>query len=214
MGLRDLFSSYNETQRALLELYSSMMIGTMASSEHEARRMAEDMLRQAIEESKKEGSYHLPHNFGDMLLGHVEANDAALRKAIEEMRRNLAKKKVEGVRNEDIRWWWNLNDVERRMMVKIDDLSRMALLLHERSNGKDAAEAALTVRKFHPMYGDPQDTAHTSGDDRPLPYELKERINRYIEKRGKTDLEKFKAEIEESFTFNALVRKRIRAGDL
>jgi len=39
-------------------------------------------------------------------------------------------------------------------------------------------DAALHVRKFCTMFGDPVDTKYTSGDDRPLPYELKIRGNR------------------------------------
>ena len=46
-----------------------------------------------------------------------------------------------------------------------------------RRNGEDKNEAAAHVRKIHPMYGDPDDTRHTAGDDRPLPYELKDRVN-------------------------------------
>jgi hypothetical protein len=64
------------------------------------------------------------------------------------------------------------------------------------------------------MYGDPADTSHRSGDDRPLPYELKDRINRYIEKRRLHDPEAYKQDIQISSSFNALVRKEIRANNL
>lgn len=214
MGFRDFFSSYTQIERALLEQYASTFSVTRASSESEARKMAEDMLKQAIEESKKEGTYHLPHNLGDIILGSAGTDHRAIRRLAEAMRNNMPKKKAEGVRDEDIRWWWNLNDIERRMMVKDDDLTQMALFLHQRDLGEVPAKAAAKVRKFHPMYGDPDDTTHTKGDDRPLPYELKDRVNLYTEKRAKLGLEKYKAEIEQAPTFNALVRKEIRAGNL
>jgi hypothetical protein len=76
---------------------------------------------------------------------------------------------------------------------------------------KIAAMAAKKVRKFHPMYGDPDDTMHTKGDDRPLPYELKNRINIYIEKRAQKDPDKYKKEIENSSTFNSLIRREINS---
>ena len=41
----------------------------------------------------------------------------------------LAKKRAEGVRDEDIRWWWSMHDLERRMMIKVDDISRLALYI-------------------------------------------------------------------------------------
>ena len=214
MAIRDLFSSYNQIERALLEQYASTISMTMASSHREARKMAEDMLKQAIEESKKEGTYHLPQTFGDIILGTSRTDSPVTKTLAEAISRNIAKKKAEGVRQEDIRWWWNLNDIERRMMVKVDDTTRTALFMQELENGKAPAEAAAKVRKFHPMYGDPDDTTHTRGDDRPLPYELKDRINLHIEKRARLDPEKYKAEIEQAPTFNALVRKEIRAGNL
>jgi hypothetical protein len=70
------------------------------------------------------------------------------------------------------------------------------------------------VEKSLPIYGDPDDTSHKTGDDRPLPDELKNRINIYIEKRVRDNPEKYKNEIEESSTFNALIRKEIKAGNL
>jgi hypothetical protein len=45
-------------------------------------------------------------------------------------------------------------------------------------------EAAKEVKKYFPIFGDPDDTSTSSGDDRPLPCELKDRINIYIQKKG------------------------------
>jgi hypothetical protein len=67
---------------------------------------------------------------------------------------------------------------------------------------------------FRPPFTDPDNTTYTKGDDRPLPCELKNRIDIYIEKRAQTDPEKYKKEIEQSSTFNALIRKEIRAGNI
>ena len=64
------------------------------------------------------------------------------------------------------------------------------------------------------MYGDPDDTMHTKGNDRPLPYELKDRINIYVEKCKKKDPDKLKKDIENSSTFNSLIRNEIKNGNL
>lgn len=37
----------------------------------------------------------------------------------------------------------------------------------------------VEVRKTFPVYGDPQDRTVSSGRDRPLPYELRARVNRW-----------------------------------
>jgi len=70
------------------------------------------------------------------------------------------------------------------------------------------------VCKFQPVYGDPNDNSQSSGSDRPLPYELKDRINIYIQKRMGRGSDKYKREMEQSSSFNARVRKEIRNGNL
>ena len=59
-----------------------------------------------------------------------------------------------------------------------------------------------------------KNTSKTSGDDRLLPDELRNRVNAYIDKRSKVDPEEYKKEIEKSTTFNALVRQEIRKGNI
>jgi len=107
-----------------------------------------------------------------------------------------------------------MDDVERRMLLKIDELSRMSLFIALRKDSKSAETAAAEIRKCHPMYGDINNTTHTTGDDRPLPYELKDRINIYIEKCFKNNSEQFKNKPQKSSTFNAFIRKQIREGVL
>jgi len=218
MGLFN-FLKYNNIERALLDQYTQMM-SMMGGSSAEAKKMAGDMLDQAIEESKKEGTYYLPQNLGDIILGDAGSDNPTIKKIAENIRQKLPKKKAEGVKDEDIRWWWNLNDIERRIMLQVDDNIRGGTFIfelkksNESSKEKAAEKAARKVRKFHPFYGDPDDTTHTTGEDRPLPYELKDRINIYIEKRVGDNSEKYKNEVEQSSSFNALIRKEIKAGNI
>ena len=218
MGLFN-FSKYNDVEKALLDQHSQMK-SMMGMSSSEAKKMAGDMLDQAIEESKKEGTYYLSQNLGDIILGDARSDNPTINKIAESIRQKLPKKKAEGVKDEDVRWWWNLNDIERRIMLKQGEVARLELFIseldksNESSEEKAADKAAARVRKFHPIYGDPDDITRTTGDDRPLPDELKDRINIYIEKRARENLEKFKNEIEQSSTFNALIRKEIKEGNL
>lgn len=194
------FSKYNEKEKALLDLHIQLFqqMGIPESS-----TMAEDMLDDAIEEAKKVA---LPPNAGDKIL-EKEKTD-------ENTRRVLEKKRREGVRDEDIRWWWNLDGIERIMMLKIDELHRLVLfrkLIEE--DGKTDEESGAAVRKYQPVYGNPEDMTHTQGDDRPLPEELKDRINVYIEKQG-IDNPDFKNKLDSFSSFNALVRKEIGDGNI
>lgn len=198
------FSKYSEIERELLEAYSKIFSDMgLPNSE----KMAKDILNQSIDESKKENCYNLPINLGDVLLQKEKDSGKE--------NENFKKKRKEGVKDEDIKWWFNLNDIERRMMTKVDDMNCLAMFINEiNENGKNENEAAAIVRKYHPKYGNPEDDSFTKGDDRPIPYELKDRVNIYIEKRFKNDQEKYKKDIESSSTFNALVRKEIKAGNI
>ena len=181
----------------------------------EAKKMAENMLNQVIDESKKDGTYYLQSNLGDIILGEADCDNEAIKKIADNIKKSLPKKKKEGVKDEDIRWWWNLKDIERRMMLKIDDLAKVALMKDEFVKSGDTSIAAAKVKKFHPIYGDPDDTRNSTGADSPLPFELKNRINIYIEKQQiANDVGKYRNTIIQSSSFNALVRKEIRAGNL
>ena len=213
MGLfSKLFGSSSDIEKQLEELYIPIFQKTMGMSLSQAKKFFQDMFQLAKEESLKGNTKNLSQNYGDLLL-KAESID-------EKTKEMLAKKRIEGVRDEDIRWWWNMHDYERWMMIKVDENSRMVLFLDEikKSNAdnleKAQEEAAKKVRKFFPMFGDPEDTTHTKGNDRPLPYELKDRINIYMEKCKEKNLDKFKKNIENSSTFNSLIRNEIKAGNL
>lgn len=176
-----------------------------------SRRRAKSTIHDIIEEVKQESLNEdapagLPANVGDFLL-EVESSD-------ETIQSSLAKKRKEGVRDEDIRWWFNMNDLERSILLKLDDVNRRALFTKLREeDGLSEGEAANGVRKGYPIFGDP-DTTVTKGEDSPLPYELKDRIRSYVEKRMQGYPGTFKKEIEDSSSFNALVRREVKMGNI
>ena len=209
------FSKYNDIEKAMLDMYSQMLsVRGIPSSE--AKKLTKDMLDQAIEQSKKEGTYDFPQNLGDIILGETDTDNLTIKKVAESIRQKLPRKKEEGVRDEDVRWWWNLNDVERRMMLAQDLAAKSTGMLAalEKGIATSPDEAIAIVIKIHPVYGNPDDTTHSSGDDRPMPYELKDRVNIYIQKRAGKNSEEYKKDMESSSSFNALIRKEMRAGKL
>lgn len=218
MGLFN-FSKYSNLEKSIFDLYTQMINNTGISFT-EARKITKDMLDRAIKESKEEGTYCFPQNLGDLILDDAENNNPTIKKIVESIKKKIPRKREDGVEDEDIKWWWNLNDIERRMMLMQDDTARMSLYISliekskETSQEKAIKKALDEVAKYHPIFGDPDDTRHSSGDDKPLPYELKDRINIYIQKRANENSEKYKKEIEKSSSFNALVRKEIKAGNI
>lgn len=209
------FSKYNDIEKAMLDTYSQILSMSGVPSS-EAKKLTGDMLNQAIEQSKKEGTYDFPQNLGDIILGEADTDNLTIKKVAESIRQKLPRKKEEGVRDEDVRWWWNLSDVERRMMLAQDLAAKSTGMLAalEKGIATSPDEAIAIVIKIYPVYGNPDDTTHSSGDDRPLPYEIKDRVNIYIQKRAGKNSEEYKKEMESSSSFNALIRKEMRAGKL
>jgi len=124
MGLLNNYD-YNEIEKKTYEIYVqlfTLFIGNILDPQ-EIQKLTKRLLDQAIEESKKEGSYNLPSNFGSILLEEDKADNPYIEKIAETIRKNLPKKRAEGVRDEDIKWWWNMNDIERRMMLIFDDIN-------------------------------------------------------------------------------------------
>ncbi|MBW2662381.1 MAG: hypothetical protein JRD93_10430 [Deltaproteobacteria bacterium] len=200
-------SETSEIDSELENQYVPMFQNMMGMPIPQAKSTFRDMLKQAKEESVKDRTSNLPQNFGDLLLEEESTNP--------HFKSMLAKKRAEGVIDEDVRWFWNMHDLERRMMLKVDDLFQLSLFIKLREEDRfNEKEAANKVKKFHPMYGDPDDPSQPIGDDKVLPRELKDRVNRYIEKREHIDKDEFKKEIEDSSTFNAFIRKEIKRGNL
>ncbi|MBA7593672.1 hypothetical protein ES703_00602 [subsurface metagenome] len=186
-----------------LPIFQKMMGMSMAK----AKRTFKDLFTKVTEEAGNEDTMNLPPDLGDMLL-EKESTD----KKVETV---LAKKRAEGVRDQNIRWWWNMHDLERRMMSKVDEVFIYALFLRfTKEERLSAAEANERIRKVRPMFGDPADSRYGRGNDRPLPEELRQRVNTYMTRRAQQDPEGLKRDAEACSSFNAFIRKEIQAGRL
>lgn len=198
-------SPESDVEKSLEDLYMQMFQSNLGMSYSQSKATVNNMLKEVKEESRKEGTLHIPS--GDFMLKN-EGNDPMFKDLFD-------KRRKEGVRDEDIRWWWNLHDYEKRMMGKVDQLHQFALFQKYMEVDKLTSNKSIKlVRKYHPFYGDFQDTTDVGGDDRYLPWELKNRVNIYVEKRSKSDKNNFKKDIDNSSSFNSLVRKEIQDGNL
>ncbi len=172
MGIFSKVKESTDMEKQIQDQYVSIFQKILGMSPSQAKSAIRDIIEEAKEESLKEDTPGLPQNVGDFLL-EKESSD-------EKIRSVLAKKRNEGVKDQDIRWWFNMHDFERRILLKVDDVNRHALFAKLREeDGLGEDEAAKRVRRSYPLFGDPDDTTHTTGEDRPLPYELKDRIKSY-----------------------------------
>jgi hypothetical protein len=198
---------WSETEKRMEPEYVSFFRESMNMPEDMARAIFKAFAKEQKEAACREGTDRLPESFGNMLLEREQTD--------EQVRNAFAPKRGEGVTDEDIALWWNMHDLERRMICKVDEMNR--ILLFEklvRDGDASESEAARIVARRFPIYGDPEHLVLDTDDDRPLPFELKWRVNRYISERTKTDPDGFHEEAESATSLNALLRRAIRRGDL
>ena len=193
-------------KREMEKTYIPQLMEVMDISLPQAQVTFAKLFEEARQESSDLGTSRLPEDYGNLLLSREEED--------EKTRSMLASRKNEGVTDEDVLWWWNMHDLERRMMLKVDEQRRTTQYLRYRQAGLSKDEAGVRVRTYYPAYGDPDERPETSPEDNHLPPELKRRIDLYVQKRLEADGQSLKEELEASSTFNALVRREIRNGKL
>jgi hypothetical protein len=120
------------------------------------------------------------------------------------------RRRAEGVTDDDIRWWWNMSVFEQEMIAQEDKRIKTALFIYLRRQGLQPDKVVNEIVKRHAVFGEPDGR---SGDDRPLPWELKHRIVSYIERHYR-DPNSLVSLIANESSFNSLVRKEILAGNL
>lgn len=131
-----------------------------------SRKEILEAIAQCKTESQKEGTNNLPDNFGDIIIEQAHANNKEYLKILD----NAIKG---GANEDDVRQWWNLHELERRMILWEDKMFRFSVYLTFKDNEDLSEEEAISkVRKTFPIYGDPSDESNMQRRDRPLPNEL------------------------------------------
>jgi hypothetical protein len=123
-----------------------------------------------------------------------------------DLKRKLDRLRACGVRDSDIRWWWDLPPLERVLLERADLLNRMQLFLTVLQQGGTPDEAGRAMWHAHPRF---DELNEQEGEDGPLPIELKYRIVEFMERHP----DQCRAHArDQSRTFNAFVRAKIREG--
>jgi len=176
---------------------------TPAVGAQEARRMVEEAAEAAREKIRAEGTDRLPDNYGDWLLRSTDPRVGEL----------LNRLRTEGATDSDIREWWNMPPLERELEVVIDsNATRIAMMLSFMESGLSQQDAGKMMRRTLPIYGDPGAPSVLLGDDRPLPWEMKRRVNAFLQQKAAAGREAYRSWLDSAPTVNALLRREMRAG--
>ncbi len=159
----------------------------------------------------KEGTDKLPEQLGDIYLGLALFGKESTAKAL--ATKIVSTARLEGATDDDIREWWNIPSLARRMLMWSELTFRFISFKSLQADGAMGADAAMArVRRMFPMYGDPSNDKDVQGDDCSLPHELRGRVDAHREQIGASAI---MAIVETRYsTFNAYVRAMIREGKL
>jgi len=200
-------SGSTSLEKALKEQYVPIFQNMMGLSRVKARQTFEQLYARVLKDAEKEDTLSLPARLGDFLLERESAD-----KKVSEV---LAKKRKEGVKDEDIRWWWNMPDLARRMMVKVDEVFLYSMYLKfTKEEGLAPEDANEKLRRVRPVFGNPDDVSYAKGQDRPLPDELRDKVNKFFLEKGQKDPDGLKDGAEACTSFNAYIRKELKAGNI
>ncbi|MHB8278027.1 MAG: hypothetical protein ACYDIA_10300 [Candidatus Humimicrobiaceae bacterium] len=205
-----IFSS--QIEKDLEKIYIPLL-SSVAPNEKEAKRTFNQLLTQSKIKCKKAGITE-NEKWSESFIGLMNSTNIPLGEIEKRRKDYIDIRKNEGVTDPDIRSWWDLHYLERAFIEELDNFFKMMSHLISRDQGLSVEETAKRTRHAFIIYGQPNDISHTTGDNRPLPFELKDRINRYVEKRTKENLTTFKNEIENYDTYNAFIRSEIRKGNI
>ena len=182
--------------------YIAMLQEHTHISKKQAKEIINNIIKHAQENLSTSG--YLPKNYGDYLLKN-EFNEDWIKDF-------LAKKRAEGVRNEDIRWLWNMDHLEREVLGEWDQYN-IAMMYSKfiEEDGLSKEEALKNVKKARPIYG--TGSPEEKNKDM-LPFELRNRVSNYTVKRGMIDPEQLKKEMNEADTCNDFIRQEIKKGNI
>jgi len=194
----------SDLEKELIDTYTKDFQNKLDNCSYsQARKLAKEMVESARQQSENNGTSHVNYDVYMKAVGSTPLGE-----------KRISAKRDDGVTQEDLEIWWNTPDIVRLVMERDTMSTRMSLFELKYSQGYSDVEAAKAIHKALPLFGDPLDEEHATGDDRPLPPELQYRVIRW---RGKKidvgDLDSIEAG-DEYTTYNAFVRDKIREGEI
>ena len=192
-------------EREVRNIYTQMLCNFCGYTSTQAEQAMSEAIATCKQQGKSEGTADLPKDYGNLLVVAARMGEPKSQRIVERARR-------EGATDDDIKEWWNLPDLCRRMVLWSENTFRYAAFLHavdEDGLGLSDESAAARVHKMFPFYGDPEDTSKLAGDNRPLPHELRGRVDMYKQAH---DAQYVADQVKNFPSYNAFVRHAIQRG--
>lgn len=190
-------------ERQLLTHYSRGLVES-GLQEEEAYGVAEAMLHKAIEYARQRGLYDV----GPIGIRVLAMDGPPWRPYFDEIRR------TEGVTDDDIRDWWDLDEVARNMALLSVGQSQMAVFLSARRRGLSDMEASDECWRCMPYYREIDMPDNPKARDKMLPAELLQRVDAFRD-RVVESVELAAAEESGQYaTYNGFVRAMVSSGRL
>lgn len=190
-------------ERELHDTYVRMLCMVAGFSPSDAQQTVSEAIAMCKQQGVAEGTADLPEDFGDRIIQAARMGESKSKRIVDKARRD-------GATDNDIKEWWNLPDLSRRLVIWSEDTFRYSVFLHAQNDDALSAEdAAACVHKMFPIYGDPEDTSKLSGDNRPIPHELRGRVDSYKKDHG---AESVAHQVESFSSYNAFVRNAVKNG--
>lgn len=207
-----------DLEQSLINKYSALYQQYKNLSPEEATDLATSLIKEAKQEALQNHTYDLPTNLGSLVLQNTSPTDQYAKSAYDLIQRRLPRLRSEGVTDKDIKWWWNFSQIERSMIIKNDEMEYHNFFVTQliktqsqfpKKETAQKAARALTNKRF-PIYTQDLQDYFISPDD-PLPYELKERIDAFMDHSARfTDFQQILTQLQQSSTFNAFIRQQIQ----
>ena len=136
----------------------------------------------------------------------------------------VAAVKKEGATDDDIRWWWGMSQEGRKNIMNADNATRLgAFLYFNKDLHLSSMDALKRVHATHIVYSEyPLDAAYIeesrrngfTPDDYVLPWELGQRIGKYVNALANSRIDKglFQIELKRFTSVNAYIRHKIAGG--
>jgi hypothetical protein len=193
-------------KQRLLDECASSLDEILSVGATQSRAMAKEFVEMAFQASKDEGTFELPLDYGDRLIEDEKREPA--------IKDRLASRRAAGVQDDDLRWWWNRHDVERRLAVVLDAVMKSAAMrfLHEQQKLPED-EVLRRLALLYPDYSDSLDDDQIGIDaDSPLPIELKNRVSDYLAREASGPEGRVPMLLKQKASMNAFLRDEIRDG--
>lgn len=187
-----------EEKKLLMQIqkFFEQFTGYKEEDAEKVEKEARELLNQCIKKAIEEGLSNVT-NLGDKLIKDE----------------NFFKKRLEaGLSKKDILNYWNRNYLEILIATELSNTVKFAIYMRFHEEGKSPLECAKQLRKMFVYFGDPQQSHQNfQGEDADIYPEFTKRYDKWRKKYQEQEIEKI---VTNYTTYNAMLRERIRKGEL